>query len=74
MAFFTPIRVICLNPYCNGTCSRRYVLQLVGVMCLTNVLILIVMEHALGVVDACYEMIIKLVLILIVMEHALGDI
>ena len=37
-----------LNPYCNGTCSRSTVNTFVTVLN-SFVLILIVMEHALGV-------------------------
>ena len=61
-----------LNPYCNGTCSRSVV-----IMCTDGkelaVLILIVMEHALGERQILigYQNP-SYVLILIVMEHALG--
>ena len=40
-------RTMSLNPYCNGTCSRRTKKQ--KALWRICVLILIVMEHALGV-------------------------
>ena len=60
-----------LNPYCNGTCSRRIWKAQIRYMC-QWVLILIVMEHALGEGETNIISMPAGVLILIVMEHALG--
>ena len=58
-----------LNPYCGGTCSRRTI-STHSTGCIT-VLILIVVEHALGVEEINVSDRFW-VLILIVVEHALG--
>ena len=41
------LHLTCLNPYCNGTCSRSFDMNTL-VKRYSVVLILIVMEHALG--------------------------
>ncbi len=62
-----------LNPCCNGICSRSHATRLCVV--LVGVLILVVMEYALGeVIKKAGEKSNNDVLILVVMEYALGAI
>ena len=60
-----------LNPYFNGTCSKRRSLFILTVLCTCYVLILILMEHAQRVIRV-HDKVFHLteVLILILMEHA----
>ena len=57
-----------LNPYFNGTCSKRRIRLVFSA--LSEVLILILMEHAQRVQSWCAEHTSNAVLILILMEHA----
>ena len=68
--YYSPLPLVCLNPYFNGTCSKSEVSALVWTEA-EKVLILILMEHAQrGLVLFKDETFLYIVLILILMEHA----
>ena len=60
----------CLNPCCNGRCTRTYLCSTINIS--LPVLILVVMEDALAHLVSQLSIMDRLVLILVVMEDALA--